>query len=139
MMKKLSNAAFLYMIVALVAGVVYREYTKAVGFSGETNLSLLHTHVFTLGMLFFLVVLALEATLKLSEQKLFNGFFMTYNAGLILTSMMMAVRGFLQIQGAELSKAVDASVSGISGVGHILLGVGLILFFINLRRTITTK
>lgn len=138
-MKKLSNAAFLYTIVALVAGVVYREYTKVVGFSGKTNLSLLHTHLFTLGMLFFLVVLALEATLKLSEQKIFNGFFMTYNAGLILTSLMMAVRGFLQIQGAELSKAVDASVSGISGVGHILLGVGLILFFMNLRHTIATK
>lgn len=139
MMKKLSNAAFAYTIVALVAGVVYREYTKVVGFSGQTNLSLLHTHLFALGMLFFLVVLALEATLKLSEQKIFNGFFMTYNAGLILTSMMMAVRGFLQIQGSELSKAVDASVSGIAGVGHILLGVGLILFFMNLRRTITTK
>lgn len=139
MMKKLSNAAFLYTIVALVAGVVYREYTKAAGFLGETNLSLLHTHLLTLGMLFFLVVLALEVTLKLSEQKLFNGFFMTYNVGLILTSLMMAVRGFLQIQGAELSKAVDASVSGISGVGHILLGVGFILFFMNLRRTIATK
>ena len=80
-----------------------------------------------------------ETTLKLSEQKIFNGFFMTYNAGLILTSLMMAVRGFLQIQDAELSKAVNASVSGISGVGHILLGVGLILFFMNLRRTIATK
>ena len=138
-MKKISNTAFVYTIVALVAGVVYREYTKVVGFSSKTNLSLLHTHLFTLGMLFFLVVLALETTLKLSEQKIFNGFFMTYNAGLILTSLMMAVRGFLQIQGAELSKAVDASVSGISGVGHILLGVGLILFFMNLRRTIATK
>ena len=137
-MKKISNTAFVYTIVALVAGVVYREYTKVVGFSGKTNLSLLHTHLFTLGMLFFLVVLALETTLKLSEQKIFNGF-MTYNAGLILTSLMMAVRGFLQIQDAELSKAVNASVSGISGVGHILLGVGLILFFMNLRRTIATK
>ena len=74
-MKKISNTAFVYTIVALVAGVVYREYTKVVGFSGKTNLSLLHTHLFTLGMLFFLVVLALETTLKLSEQKIFNGGF----------------------------------------------------------------
>ena len=139
MMKKLLNTAFTYTVIALVAGVAYREYTKMIDFTGETNLSLLHTHLFTLGMLFFLVVLVLETTLKLSEQKIFNGFFMTYNAGLILTSLMMAVRGFLQIQDAELSKAVNASVSGISGVGHILLGVGLILFFMNLRRTIATK
>ena len=138
-MKKISNTAFVYTIVALVAGVVYREYTKVVGFSGKTNLSLLHTHLFTLGMLFFLVVLALETTLKLSEQKIFNGFFMTYNAGLILTSLMMAVRGFLQTQGGEISKAMDASVSGISGVGHILLSVGLVLFFISLKRAVAIK
>ncbi len=139
MMKKILNASFLYTVIALLAGVIYREYTKIIGFTGATNLSLLHTHLFTLGMLFFLVVLALEVTLKLSEQKFFKGFFITYNIGLIVTTVMMAVRGFLQVQGGELSKAIDASVAGMSGIGHILLGVGLILFFMNIKRTLATK
>ena len=139
MMKKLSNAAFIYTILALVAGVIYREYTKMLGFTGETNLSLLHTHLFTLGMIFFLIVLALEVTLNLSKQKYFNVFFIFYNAGLSLTAIMMAIRGFLQINGGQLSKALDASVAGISGIGHILLGVGLVLFFINLKRAINKK
>ena len=52
MMKKLLNTAFTYTVIALVAGVGYREYTKMIDFTGETNLSLLHTHLFTLGMLF---------------------------------------------------------------------------------------
>lgn len=139
MMKKLLNTAFTYTVIALVAGVVYREYTKMIDFTGETNLSLLHTHLFTLGMLFFLLVLSLEVTLKVSQQKFFNGFFVTYNIGLILTTIMMAVRGFLQTQGGEISKAMDASVSGISGVGHILLSVGLVLFFISLKRAVAIK
>lgn len=139
MMKKLSNVAFIYTILALVAGVIYREYTKMLGFTGETNLSLLHTHLFTLGMIFFLIVLALEVTLNLSKQKYFNVFFIFYNVGLSLTAIMMAIRGFLQINGGQLSKALDASVAGISGIGHILLGVGLVLFFINLKRAINKK
>lgn len=139
MMKKLLNTAFTYTVIALVAGVGYREYTKMIDFTGETNLSLLHTHLFTLGMLFFLLVLSLEVTLKVSQQKFFNGFFVTYNIGLILTTIMMAFRGFLQTQGGEISKAMDASVSGISGVGHILLSVGLVLFFISLKRAVAIK
>ena len=139
MMKKLVNTAFTYTVVALVCGVINREFTKMVGFTGQTNLSLLHTHLFTLGMLFFLVVLALEAIFKVSEQKMFKWFFIIYNIGLVLSAMMMAVRGFLQVQGTELSKALHASISGISGIGHIGLGVGLALFFIVLKRSVATK
>ena len=90
-------------------------------------------------MLFFLIVLALESIFKLSQQKLFNGFLWTYNIGLIVSSVMMAVRGWLQTQGGELSRAVDDSVSGMAGVGHILLGVGIVLFFFNLKGAISSK
>lgn len=90
-------------------------------------------------MLFFLIVLALESIFKLSQQKLFNVFLWTYNIGLIVSSVMMAVRGWLQTQGGELSRAVDASVSGMAGVGHILLGVGIVLFFFNLKGAISSK
>lgn len=139
MMKKLSNAAFIYTMLALVVGVIYREYTKMLGFTGETNLSLLHTHLFTLGMMFFLIVLALEVTLNVGKHKYFNLFFIFYNVGLSITAIMMAVRGFLQINGEPLSKALDASIAGISGIGHILLSIGLVLFFINLKQTLNKK
>lgn len=138
-MKKLTNVALIYAIVALVSGVIYREFTKIVGFTGETNLSLLHTHLFTLGMVFFLIVLGLEAIFTLSKQKTYKWFMLTYNIGLVLTAVLMAVRGFFQVQGTELSRGLDASISGISGIGHILLGVGMILFFIVLKRSVAEK
>ena len=139
MIKKLWNLSFTYTLIALLSGVFYREYTRGIGYTEATNLSLLHTHLFVLGMLFFLIVLALESIFKLSQQKLFNGFLWTYNIGLIVSSVMMAVRGWLQTQGGELSRAVDASVSGMAGVGHILLGVGIVLFFFNLKSAISSK
>ena len=138
-MKKLTNVALIYAIVALVSGVIYREFTKIVGFTGETNLSLLHTHLFTLGMMFFLIVLGLEAIFTLSKQKTYKWFMLTYNIGLALTAILMAVRGFFQVQGTELSRGLDASISGMSGIGHILLGVGMILFFIALKRSVAEK
>ena len=90
MIKKLWNLSFTYTLIALLSGVFYREYTRGIGYTEATNLSLLHTHLFVLGMLFFLIVLALESIFKLSQQKLFNGFLWTYNIGLIVSSVMMA-------------------------------------------------
>ena len=139
MMKKIVNMAFSYTLIGLICGVIYREFTKMVGFRGQTTLSLLHTHLLTLGMVFFLIVLSLEAIFKMSEQKTFKWFLVIYNIGLILSAILMAVRGFFQVQGTELSKGIDASISGMSGVGHILLSIGLILFFISLKRCIATK
>ncbi len=44
-MKKLINTAFIYAIVGMVAGVFYREFTKIIGFTGLSNLSVLHTRI----------------------------------------------------------------------------------------------
>ena len=40
----------------MAGGVFYREFTKYNGFTGMTALGKVHTHLFLLGMLVFLVV-----------------------------------------------------------------------------------
>lgn len=75
----------------------------------------------------------------LGKQRLFKGFLLTYNIGLILSVIMMAVRGFFQIQGTDLSKALDASIAGLSGIGHVLLAIGMVLFFLALKRSVAEK
>ena len=46
----------------------------------------MHTHLLALGMLFFLIVLALEKLFTLTaNRRLFAGFFWVYNAGLAVT------------------------------------------------------
>ena len=44
-MKKLYNAAFMYLIIGLLSGVFAREYTKAQGIKGSTMLQLVHTRI----------------------------------------------------------------------------------------------
>jgi hypothetical protein len=47
------------MILGVLSGLAYREFTKVKHFTGDTQLSVLHTHLLALRMLFFLIVLVL--------------------------------------------------------------------------------
>ncbi|MFD0360099.1 DUF2871 domain-containing protein [Nocardia sp. GCM10030253] len=132
-MKKIYNAAHIYMIVGLVSGLYYREITKLNDFTGDSQLGLVHTHLLALGMLFFLIVLALEKMFTLTAGKLFNPFFWTYNAGLALTVTVMTVRGTRTVLGHETSEIA----AHLAGGGHIILTVGLVLFFITLGKRVT--
>src|SRR5699024_12629083 len=82
--RKLFNTAFIYMLVGVVSGLFYREFTKLNDFpEGQfTQLSLAHTHLLTLGFIVLLIVLALEKVFAMSRsRKLFDWFFWLYNAG----------------------------------------------------------
>lgn len=131
--RKLINTAFTYMIMGLLSGLFYREYTKFVGFDGTSTISVLHTHTLVLGMFFFLIASLFELRLKISKHKSFNKFYITYNIGLILTAIMMLVRGLVTIQLESVSKGLDASISGMAGLGHIIITFGLMYFFKILR------
>ncbi|SJN37992.1 hypothetical protein FM104_09885 [Microbacterium esteraromaticum] len=135
-MKKLFNAAFIYMILGVSAGLFYREFTKANDFpAGEfTQLAVVHTHLLTLGFIVLLIALVLEKTFAFSNSpKLFGWFFWLYNAGLVLTAGMMVWHGILTVLGEESS----AMISGIAGLGHILITAGMIFFFLALGRAVT--
>lgn len=133
-MKKIFNAAFTYMIIGVLAGLFYREFTKANDFpEGEfTQLAVVHTHLFTLGFIVLLIVLALDKVFGLSGSKLFSWFFATYNIGVVLTAGMMVWHGSLTVLGEES----NAMIAGIAGLGHIALSVSLVLFFLSLRKKV---
>ena len=133
-MKKMLDLSFGYALAALAGGVFYREFTRLNGFTGRTALGLVHTHLFLLGCGLFLVLAALCARLPVREQKPYRLFFRLYNAGLPLTAAALLARGVLQVLGTPLSSAADAALSGAAGGGHILLGAGLVLLFVCLRR-----
>lgn len=125
-MRRLYQASLFYLIVGLVAGVIYREATRWLAFTGTTKLSLLHAHTLVLGMLFFLIILLLEKQFQLTKSRHFKRFFWTYNAGLVVTIGLMAFIGTQQLLG---NPHISGMVAGISGLGHILLAVGLGFFF----------
>lgn len=63
----------------------------------------------------------------LERYKSFRAFLYLYNVGLPLTAVMMVARGIPQVLALPLSKGMDAAISGIAGIGHILLGTGVVL------------
>lgn len=133
MMKKLLDTAFAYAVAAMVGGVFYREFTKFNGFEGRTALGFVHTHLFLLGMFFFLILALFDRQLSLSTQKRFGLFYTLYNVGVALTAVMLTARGVTQVLGVALSPGLDASLSGMAGIGHILVGTGIVLFFVMAR------
>jgi hypothetical protein len=128
-------AAHTYMIVGVLSGLFYREFTKAEDFTGETQLALMHTHLLALGMLGFLIVLALDKQFRLSGTQLFTGFFLFYNAGIALSVGMMGVHGCLTV----LDEQVPDTVPALAGAGHILITVGLILLFVALGKRLKER
>lgn len=53
-----------------------------------------------------------------------------YYIGLNMTVMILVVRGIVQVTHMH---DVSAAISGIAGIGHILLGVSLILILIQIK------
>lgn len=135
-MKRYMNTALLYAILAMVGGVFYREFTKFNGFTAKTTLSVVHTHYFLMGMVFFLLLLMLEKAFSFTGAKT-GRVLALYHVGLNLTAVMLVVRGVFQVLGNSLSAGMNAAISGIAGIGHILLGVSLILMLLQIKRSVT--
>lgn len=133
-MKKYYYLSFTYLILGLIAGVFYRELTKAAGFTGDTVLRGVHTHLLVLGFLFFLVVLLLEKSFGLSHLKGMKAWFITYQVALITVVATMVVRGIAEVKGFEV-----AGLSHMAGLTHALLGITLVWFMILVGKVIPTQ
>ena len=134
-MKRYINAALLYAVLAMSGGVFYREFTKFNGFSAKTTLSVVHTHYFLLGMVLFLLLLLLEKSFSFTSAKT-GRILAVYHTGLNLTAAMLVVRGVAQVLTPTLSSGMNAAISGVAGIGHLLLGVSIILLLTQIRRSV---
>lgn len=139
-MKKMLNTSIIYFVLAIAAGVFYREFTKWNGYTGITVLGYVHTHLFVFGMILFLVItLFCKQEPALLQDKRFGAFYILYNIALPFMACVMLVRGILQVQNVDLTKAVDAMISGFAGISHILITISLGLFFAALKKNLTAE
>ena len=100
---------------------------------------MVHTHLILLGSIVFLLVGMIADRYPLESVKTFRATRIIYPSGLTLTVTMMLVRGILQVSDVALPRSLDAAVSGIAGICHILLGTRIVLFFIALKKSVNTK
>lgn len=133
MTKRYANYALAYALAAMAGGVFYREFTKFQQFTGKTTLSVVHTHYFLLGMFFFLALMLSEKVLAFSDQGT-GRLVALYQVGLNVTGLGFLMRGLTQVWGTPLSRGMDASISGIAGIGHILTGVCMVLLLLKIKK-----
>jgi hypothetical protein len=133
-MKKLFWASTAYMIIGLLMGAFYREFTKMNHFEGKTVLNSVHAHSIALGFTFFIIVMVLEKQFKLSDFKFYNSFMVMYNLGLITTLVTFTLRGIVQVLETDIT-----GLNHIAGLGHATLAAGITLFFMNLYRAISNE
>lgn len=136
-MKRYLNRALLYLILALAAGVFYREFTKWQGFTGRTTLGFLHTHLLALGTLLCLLLALFSQRLPLEGDRRFRLGLRLYDIGLPGLALTLLARGILQVLETPLSRGLDAALSGVAGVSHLLLGTALVLLLLALRSLAT--
>lgn len=113
MMKRYINYSIVYTVLAMLGGVFYREFTKMNDYTAWTTLSVVHTHYFILSII--IQDLNLEY----------------YNIGLNLTAIMLVVRSIAQVLDLNV---VSAAISGIASIGHIILGISLILILLDIKK-----
>lgn len=126
-MKRYINYSIVYAVLAMIGGVFYREFTKMNDYTAWTTLSVVHTHYFILGMMFFLILGVVSTRVRFKP----NHAVLFYNIGLNLTAIMLVVRGIVQVLDLNV---VSALISGVAGISHIIFGVSLILILLDIKK-----
>lgn len=130
----LLNMAITYGVMGLCGGVFYREFTKYYGFKDVTHLGKLHVHTLVLGMvvtiLFYLLVRNLDEESLANLKKPLN----IYNFGLIFTVANMMLIGIYEVVSKGTAAVNQAAMDGVSGIGHIFLGIGMIYTMVIIKK-----
>ncbi|MDU1580328.1 DUF2871 domain-containing protein [Finegoldia magna] len=116
------------LIMGLIGGVFYREFTKFYGFTDATHLGKVHVHTLVLG---FVVSLLLYLLAKdMGDAKSLKKPYAIYLAGLTFTIANMVVIGIYEVVREGSDVIVRAAIDGTSGIGHIVLAVGIVWMFV---------
>ena len=81
MKEKIMKRSYVFAILALVAGVFYREFTKFQGFTGKTSMAVMHTHLLMMGTFFMMGLVIFIAVFKIEEDSKFMRNFNLYSMG----------------------------------------------------------
>lgn len=130
-MKKLYYSSLFYLILGLLAGIFYREFTKIMEFTGETVLVATHTHILVLGFLFFLLVLGLAKQFGVHKHSAFSSWFIVYHVSFLGMIGTLVARGIMQVNGTDFE-----GLPHMAGLTHALLGGSLIWFMVLVGKSI---
>lgn len=120
--RDLMEYAFAYLLSGILVGASYRELSKV--FDVTKYMSLAHTHLIVLGFvlpgLFYLLI----KNSDLADEKI-KKLFNIYNFGIYLAFTSMIIHGL--VDSHMPLRLTEIGLVSISGIGHILLTISIIL------------
>lgn len=119
--------AFVSLILGLAGGVFYREFTKIYSYTETTYLGKVHLHTLVLGFLSMLILYTFITRKEDDEfvEKLRTPIYV-WLSGLLLSTVMMLIHGIIEVLGNYYGTVPEAAISGLAGLGHILLSIGIV-------------
>ena len=133
------DMATTYLIMGLGAGIFYREFTKYFAFTGPTHLAKVHVHTLVLGFIVSMILYLVLKNLENQKLKELKKPLSVYNTGLVLTLVTMMTYGIYDVIGKGQETISIGAISGFSGIGHLLLGVGLVWTWVKIRKAISLE
>lgn len=132
--KNILGISFTYLLLGLILGAFYREFTKFYGFTEKTHLAKVHPHTIILGFVTLFLIYLFVRIYKNENIKKIQKSIYVYNLGLIITIANMFLIGIYEVvsEGKEIIK-INA-LNGLSGIGHITLFVGVIMLLSKLYK-----
>lgn len=134
---KISNLidmSLTYLVMGLAGGVFYREFTKYFNYTLDNHLSKIHVHTLVLGFIVLLLMYLMVKNFRLDKLSELKRTLYIYNIGLITTIATMTVYGIYDVVGEGQDTINIAALSGISGIGHTLLGIGFIWTMLKIKK-----
>lgn len=138
-MKKIMNTSIIYFILAMAGGVFYREFTKWNSYTKPTTLGVLHVHLLVLGTFVFLLAAIFAKITELEQNSLFKKFFILYNIVFPAMTILMLVRGIVQVLGIDLGKMGNGMLSGFAGLSHIGMMIALVMLLFSIKKEMCKK
>lgn len=123
--------------LGLLLGVFYRECTKLFNYQLRSTLALAHPHMLILGFLFSFVLYLLFTVEKL-DVTIIKKSYAFYMIGLCWLVASFVLRGIYQIAGQGHVLYSESMLAGLAGVGHIILGVGLMSIVLSVHKKLQT-
>lgn len=80
-------------------------------------------------------MLLLEKKFKFSNKKT-GKLLVAYHICINATVIMLIVRGIIQVLNIPLTKVTSAAVSGVAGIGHIILGVSIVMLLLEVKKSV---
>lgn len=127
--KDIMEFAVAYLFSGILAGAAYRELGKI--YPVEVNMAFVHTHLIVLGFVVSSIFYILIKNINISNESV-EKLYRTYSFGIFFSFTIMFLHGLVD-NFAPLN-AIKITMVGISGIGHILITLAVILVSVKALR-----